>query len=95
MDFVGGCLSRTTSPLSKEVRPRAETIINVLIAFCHECWEVASYIGETIIGNGFEMTLRKECPKIIVRTFVKDRKTFMGFKSGVEQQDFDKCTTFS
>ena len=70
-------------------------MIKVLNAFCPEFWEVASYIGETIIGKSFEMTLRKKCPKIIVRTFVKDWKTFMGFKSGVEQQAFDKCTTFS
>ena len=70
-------------------------MIKVLNAFCHEFSEVASYISETIIGKGFEMTLRKECPKIIVRTFVKDRKMFMGFKSGVGQQDFDKCIIFS
>ena len=72
-----------------------ETMIEVLNAFCHEFWKVTSTIGETIIGKGSEMTLQKECRKIIVSTFVKDRKTFVGFKSGVEQHDFDTCTTFS
>ena len=58
--------------------------------------EVVSYIDETIIGKGFEMTLRKECPKSIVRTCVKDRKTSMGFKSGVDNKArVDKYTSFS
>ena len=73
-----------------------EMVIKVWSAFCRGLGEVVSSIDETIIGKGFEMTLRKECPKSIVRTCVKDRKTSMGFKSGVDNKArVDKYTSFS
>ena len=69
-------------------------MIKVFHPFCNEFWEIMSYIDETIIGKRFEIALRKECPKIIVRTFAKDRKTFMGSKSGVDNKNLTNTIHF-
>ena len=69
-------------------------MIKVLNPFCHEFRENVSYIAEKIIGKSFEMTLRKDCPTIIVRTFVKDEKALMSFKSGVDNKTLTNTLHF-
>ena len=61
-------------------------MIKVLNPVYPEFREIVSYIDKTIIGKRFEMTLRKECRRIIVKTFVKDEKAVMNSKSGVDNK---------
>ena len=69
-------------------------MIKVLNPLCHELREIVSYIDATIIGKGFVIILRKECPGIIVKWFVKDEKAFMSSKSGVDTKTLTNTLHF-